>query len=108
MQHVAGKANMVADALSRPPEVASIAAVEEQLAEVVMDLCGIAARQERCPSTQAAVQLLSLQVRACDVQGVRLLCDSSTGRLGPLVPKVDRLHMLRAIRGVAHPGVRAT
>jgi len=108
VQHVAGKANVAADALSRPPEAASLAAVGELLAEVVTDLRGIAARQGECPSTQAAVQLPSLQVRAWEVQGVQLLCDSSTGRLRPLVPEVDRPHVFKAVHGVAHPGVRAT
>jgi hypothetical protein len=37
-----------------------------------------------------------------------VLCDTSTGRLRPLVPEADRPLVFKAIHEVAHPGIRAT
>jgi hypothetical protein len=104
IRHVAGQDNVAADALSRPP-VSSITTPSSS-SPVVTDLRGIAARQLSCPSTLQATKSASLQVKACEVEGVSLLCDVSTGRLRPLVP--DRLLVFEAIHGVAHPGIRAT
>ncbi len=105
IRHVSGQENVVADALSRPP-VSSITAPSSS--NVVADLRGIAARQTSCPDMLQSVNSPSLQVRACEVEGVSLFCDVSTGRLRPLVPQVDRLLVFRSIHGVAHPGIRAT
>jgi hypothetical protein len=88
IRHVSGQENVVADALSRPP-VSSITAPSSS--NVVADLRGIAARQTSCPDMLQAVNSPSLQVRACDVEGVSLFCEVSTGRLRPLVPQVDWL-----------------
>jgi cleavage and polyadenylation specificity factor subunit 1 len=103
IQHVAGQDNVVADALSRPP-ISAITAPSRPT-EVVADLQGIAARQLSCQSTLQASKSPSLQVKACEVEGVSLLCDESTGRLRPLVPETDRPLVLEAIHGVAHPGI---
>jgi transposase InsO family protein len=106
IRHVAGQDNMAADVLSRPP-VSSITAPSSS-SQVVADLRGIAARQLSCPSTLQAAKSPSLQVKACEVEGVSLLCDMSTGRLRPLVPEADRPMVFNAIHCVAHPGIRAT
>jgi cleavage and polyadenylation specificity factor subunit 1 len=50
----------------------------------------------------------SLRIQAREVEGVSLLCDSSTGRWRPLVPEADRLLVFKSIHSVAHPGIRAT
>ncbi len=60
------------------------------------------------PARCGASKSPSLQVRACEVEGVSLWCATSTGRLRPLVPEVDRPLIFEAIHGVAHPGIRAT
>ncbi len=104
IQHVAGQENVAANALSQL-SVSSITAPPS--AEVAADLRGIAARQASCPSTRQAVESPSLQVRTCEVEGVSLLCDMSSGRLRPLVPQMDRLLVFRSIHGMAHPGIRA-
>ena len=103
VQHVAGVENVVADAMSRPPVVASVGTVSSY-----PDLRGMAARQATCASTQAALQLPSLNVRPRQVEGVQLLCDLSLGRWRPLVPVADRDVVFHAIHDVAHPGIRAT
>jgi cleavage and polyadenylation specificity factor subunit 1 len=107
IQHVAGQDNVAADALSRPPDM-SPSPPSSPCAAVVADLRGIAARQQSCPSTQQASHFPSLQVNTCEVEGVRLLCDSSTGRMRPLIPQEDRRVIFKAIHNVANPGIRAT
>jgi hypothetical protein len=77
IRHVAGPDNIAADALSRPP-ISSV--TSPTLADVVVDLRGIASRQSTCPSTLQASSSPSLRIQACEVEGVSLLCDSSTGR----------------------------
>ena len=108
VRHVAGSENVAADALSRPAEEIVAAAGAAQPSSLALDLAGIATRQASCLSTQEARDLPSLQVRDCEVEGVRVLCDLSTGRLRPLVPASDRLVVFNAIHGVAHPGIRAS
>jgi hypothetical protein len=80
IQHMAGQ-NVVAVALSRPP-VSSVTA-QSPTSEVVADLRGIAACQSSCPSMLQASRSPSLQVRACEVEGVSMLCDVSTRRMRP-------------------------
>ncbi len=104
IQHVAGQENVAADALSRPP----ISSITPASSVVVADLKGIAACQASCQSTLQASRSSSLQVKTCNVEGVSVLCDVSTGRLRPLVPEADRLVVFQSIHGVAHPGIRAT
>jgi cleavage and polyadenylation specificity factor subunit 1 len=107
VQHVPCRDNEAADALSRPVEE-EVAAVNTVPPAVVLDLRGIASRQEGCASTQQAAHSSALIVRSCKVQGVEILCDLSTGRLRPLVPEQDRQMIFKAVHGIAHPGVRAT
>jgi len=106
VQHLAGTANVAADALSRPPEAAVVAVVDA--ARFVPDLAGMAARQATCADTQAALLRPSLSVQPRDVEGVSLLCDISGGRWRPLVPVADREAVFHAVHDVAHPGIRAT
>ncbi len=76
IQHVAGQENVAADALSRPPVFSNtVAAVS---LDVVTDLCGNADCQSSCPSTLQARKSPSLQVKACEVEGVSILCNVST------------------------------
>jgi hypothetical protein len=88
IQHIAGQDNVAADALSRPPSSPTV--VAPVMPSVASDLRSIASRQSSCPSTLRASKSPSLQVRACEVEGVSVLCDTSTGRLRPLIPEVDR------------------
>jgi hypothetical protein len=104
IQHVAGQENVATDALSHPP----ISSITLASAVVVADLRGIAACQASCQSTLQASKSSSLLIRTCDVEGISVLCDVSTGRLRPLVPEPDRLVVFRSIHAVAHPGIRAT
>ncbi len=104
IQHISGQENVAADALSRPP----VSSITPASLVTVADLHGIAACQSSCQSTLKASRSPSLPVRGCQVEGVSILCDVSTGRMRPLVPEADRQVVFRSIHGVAHPGICAT
>jgi hypothetical protein len=50
----------------------------------------------------------SLQLQHVDMQGERVVCDTSTGQPRPLIPVADRRDVFRAIHELAHAGIRAT
>jgi hypothetical protein len=98
--------------LRRCPAHSTIAAasslVPASAAGEVIDLAAIAAAQEACTSTQQAAHTSSLHVKTFEVEGVSLLCDTSTGAARPLVPALHRRLLFNDIHNLAHPGVRAT
>ena len=105
VRHVAGKSNVVADALSR---------------------CQIAATHTLCTginySEMASAQRVDPEVTACrtaetnlrlvDVPfgptGETLLCDVSRGQPRPLVPRSFRRRVFEAIHNLSHPSVRSS
>jgi hypothetical protein len=108
VQHVAGQDNLVADALSRPPVAVLVPPTPSLRSTAASDLEVLASRQRDCAETQQAPSSASLQVREYELHGIQLLCDFSTGRPRPLVPKEDRKQIFEAVHGVAHPGIRAS
>ena len=102
VRHVAGKANVVADALSRP--AAAIAAPSSQR----VDYTQLAAAQQVCQETATLRDSTALQVQEVIVGGQRLWCDISTGVWRPLVPVLQRRQVFEAIHSLAHPGIRAS
>ena len=102
IRHVAGKANVVADALSRP--AAAIAAPSGH----TMDYASLAADQQQCQETISLSNSSTLQVQQVTVAGNLLLCDTSTGILRPLVPAQQRRHIFNTIHNLSHPGIRAS
>ena len=115
IQHVPGQETVVADALSRPSSTSSRPLADSPRliagaspAPEVIDWHGISSRHATCTSVQSTTASSSLQVEARLHEGVQLLCDISIGHVRPLIPVEDRLAVFLAIRGVAHPGTRAT
>ena len=133
IRHIAGTDNVVADALSRPPvghcRSSPRSSVDESVkvpsgSQVVsggefvaavpafsspaVDYVSVAANQKSCPSVARALESPSLQVQLLTLNGVDLYCDTSDGRLRPLIPEADRYSVFRAIHEVSHPGIRAT
>jgi RNase H-like domain found in reverse transcriptase/Reverse transcriptase (RNA-dependent DNA polymerase)/Integrase zinc binding domain/Integrase core domain len=102
IRHVAGKKNVVADALSRP--AAAVAAP----AEVSVDFAELAAQQATCTATAELAASESLSVKEVTVSNVQVLCDVSRSRIRPLVPVGMRKQVFLAVHGLAHPGTRAT
>ncbi len=115
IQHIPGSENIVADTLSRPPQAALPAAATGGPAvatvaasPVSLDYARIAANQRSCQETLKAAHSSSLQLQHVDMQGERVICDTSTGQPRPLIPMADRRGVFRAIHELAHAGIRAT
>jgi RNase H-like domain found in reverse transcriptase/Reverse transcriptase (RNA-dependent DNA polymerase)/Integrase zinc binding domain len=107
IRHVAGAENVVADALSRPPVAAAVAAVEPAPGGKI-DYAAFARDQVECEDTVQLQHSSTLQVLHVYVEGHNLLCDVSTGAPRPLVPRRWRQAVFRMLHGLSHPGVKAT
>ena len=102
IQHVAGKDNPVADALSR----ATINSVNDGI-----DYEAMAASQKSDADTQAYRTAITA-LRFADVPfgsgSTTLLCDVSTGIPRPVVPASWRKTVFDVVHNLSHPGIRAT
>ena len=100
IQHLEGKANVVADALSR---------VEIDHICLGIDYNELARAQRQDPETTAArTAVTGLQLRDVALDGVTLLCDVSMGRPRPWVPEGFRRTVFHALHDLSHPGRRAS
>ena len=101
IQHVAGLSNVVADTLSRPPEH-HVSAISNRRA-VNYEAMSLAQRGLR-------EELLDTSLYLEDVpwQGFQLLCDTSTGKLRPIVPRAFRRQIFSSVHDLSHPGPRPT
>jgi transposase InsO family protein len=124
LRHIAGTANVVADTLSRPPQrpptsspgsrMASgpqgewINAVASPSPSPSVDFALIAANQAGCASVAQARQSSCLEVSQVLIEGTPLWCDTSAGRLRPIIPVADRRRIFDVIHQLAHPGTKAT
>jgi hypothetical protein len=96
VRHVAGKSNLVADALSRPAAPAQAA----------VDFSELARQQATCQETAKLAAKGCLQVEKMPVGNVELLCDVSGGRIRLLVPREMRKTVFPAVHTLAHPGLQ--
>ncbi|KAG8193720.1 hypothetical protein JTE90_005018 [Oedothorax gibbosus] len=98
IQHVDGKENVVADALSRIEEIA------------VIDYHAIADAQINDQELeQAKINSDSLQFKSYPLpNGRSLWCDTSTENIRPFIPKSFRKEIFQHIHGFSHPGIKAT
>ncbi len=134
IRHTPGHANVVADALSRPPlaqPAASNGTVAEKTAAALhaniadqplppakpqhppqppatLDFAAVAAAQSSCPDVASMHLSPSLQTVQQRVGGIQLLGDISTGVFRPFLPAQFRQTAIRSLHEVHHPGVRAT
>ena len=102
IQHVAGKANPVADCLSR---------VLVCPVHLGVDFSAMAADQPGDPgivALRAASTGLELEEAVVQNGGPALLCDVSTGRPRPVVPVAWRRRVFDMVHSLSHPGVRAS
>jgi transposase InsO family protein len=102
IQHISGKDNVVADALSR----VTIASLHEGL-----DFVAMARAQQDDPEVhdyRTAVTDLRFTDVAIGDSTTTLLCDTSTGRQRPVVPRTWRRKVFEAVHNLAHPSIRTT
>ena len=102
MEYIPGQKNPVADALSR---------VEINSIHLGIDYNALADAQQSDPETDAYRTAIT-GLRWADVpsgdQGRTLLCDTSTGRPRPLVPRDMRRQVFDLTHGLSHPSGRST
>ena len=105
VQHVAGKDNKVADALSRA-RVCAIHALAPRIDYVAM------AKDQKDNDEIAAYHTtpsgLVLEDVAVGPGQATLLCDVSTGQPRPVVPTTWRRKVFDIIHGLSHPSIRTT
>jgi cleavage and polyadenylation specificity factor subunit 1 len=100
MQHVPGSTNAAADALSR---------IQINSITLGLDYHAMATAQIEDLETNAyRTAITGLQWQDVDIGGATLLCDVSTGRPRPLVPRLFRRRVFDLIHGISHPGIRTT
>lgn len=100
IRHIAGKENVVADALSRvesinkaidQEELAKSQRTDEQLKQLINSDNGLQLQLIPVPGTSTS-----------------LYCDLKTGRPRPFVTEPFRKQVFQSLHGLSHPGVKAT
>lgn len=101
IKHVSGKANVVADALSRCFTISAPLSPE-------IDFKQIAADQKTCDELGAHLSSTSLKLQDIRLDDSSLLCDMSTGTPRPLIPINWRRRVFEACHNLSHSGYRPT
>ncbi|GFV75979.1 hypothetical protein TNCV_1455761 [Trichonephila clavipes] len=97
IQHVLGKDNVVADALSRIDSISEINFEE------------IAEEQTTDEELQQLLYNNSLKFKPSTLpSGKKLWCDISTQKIRPYIPQKFRFQIFQLIHGLAHPGIKST
>ncbi|GFX70427.1 retrovirus-related Pol polyprotein from transposon opus [Trichonephila clavipes] len=97
IQHVLGKDNVVADALSRI----------ESISEINFD--AIAEEQTIDEELQQLLHNNSLKFKPSTLpSGKKLWCDISTQKIRPYIPQKFRFQIFQLIHSLAHPGIKST
>jgi hypothetical protein len=103
---LAGKANVVADALSRPPPSAASAAPAS--AFYSGDFASMAAVQRTDTQEIISKCKSSLKIKFFPTTGKGLACDVSQVTARPVVPVSFRQQVFSSIHNIAHLGIRAS
>ena len=103
VRHIEGKANVVADALSRSADLSAIAVP-------TIDYRSLAKDQEKSEEIAAYRTSSSTGLRFADVpfEDFTILCDVSTGKDRPIVPPAWTKRVFDTIHGLSHPGNKPT
>ena len=105
VRHIAGKRNVVADALSRATLGSVLTSIQQEVDYVEL------AKDKQCQeikdyrTSTTGLRFEEIPVGAANVP---LLCDVSTGVPLTVVPSVCRKKIFDVIHGLSHPSIRAT
>ena len=100
IEYLPGKQNAVADALSR---------VEISTIQLGVNYQDLAAAQLTDPESEdTKTSITNLRWKVVKIGETSLLCDISTGRPRPFVPKCFRRNIFEMIHTLSHPSIRAT
>jgi hypothetical protein len=128
LRHTPGSANVVADALSRPPAVVKVSSEGLPVLSIPpptpptippptpavandeqpLSFTELALAQPSCPDVQAMLASSSLSVVSKKIDAVEVLGDVSTGVFRPLLPARFRTAAVWSLHNIHHPGVRAS
>ena len=102
VQHVSGRDNVVADALSRTPTIAGVFSPKIHYRQLAADQ----AASDKIHAYRTAITVLKLE----DVpfQDFTVLCDISTGYIWTIVPREWRRCIFDTIHGLLHAGNHPT
>uniref|UniRef100_A0A5S6QNP3 RNA-directed DNA polymerase n=1 Tax=Trichuris muris TaxID=70415 RepID=A0A5S6QNP3_TRIMR len=103
MQHLSGRANVVADALSRQINAAADRTVVPSAADIAT--AQNADEELAWAKASSSLRLFPEQVEGCPHP---LWVDSSTPNRRVYLPATLRQTVFRAVHGLSHPGIRAT
>lgn len=117
IQHIKGKFNVVADALSR----INIVDTSENAVNILHDMAQhtlcidhidfnqLAKEQEKSDEMASyRTATTGLLLKDIDIGSSKLLCDTSMGPPRPVLPSSWTRHVFDKIHGLSHPGVRPT
>ena len=110
-EHISGDANVVADALSRPPRSSTVPVLADTISIPMcpgIDYVTMAVEQIVCQDIQHLASSKYFKVIKFDVDGKSLLCNTSMTTPQLLVPTLMRNDVFHAIHDLAHPGRHAT
>ena len=102
VRHIEGKANVVADTLSRASDLSAIALP-------TIDYRRLANDQVNSDEI-AAYKTSTTGLRFADIPfgDITVLCDISTGKYRPIIPSTWTRRVFEAIHGLSHPGSKPT
>lgn len=104
VRHIAGKDNLVADALSRP----AVNTISTQLAIDYTSMARDQSEDNEVQNCRTADTSLNLQEVPFGPNKTILLCDVTSGQPRPIVPPTWRRRVFDAIHNLSHPSIRAT
>lgn len=101
IRHIAGKENVVADALSRNVHTISVTPV---------DFTSIASAQQHDEKLQQLRNSSMFQFKEVPIPNSEgtITCDTSTGTARPYIPPQYRREIFDSLHSLSHPGIRAT